>query len=218
MSSGRLSADLFAVARADAPSSAVRDQVWHRVAAATAVPAVATAAVKTVVAPATGKVLAFGTLIGAAGVAVLGYGIASFGRDAPAVSSRARGLPAVVQTGPAAGARLAETAPRSRAESTRIPDTPAPAAVSIEIGDGDEASALAAEARIVTEARMALVAHDATRALELVQSTHRLSARALEPEELGLELRALRALGRTDEALATELLLRRRFPEHALSR
>ena len=55
-------------------------------------------------------------------------------------------------------------------------------------------------------------------ALRLVKDAHKCGARALEPEELGLEVRALRALGRTDDAAATELVPRRRYPEHALSR
>ena len=39
MSSSPLMQDLFAAAREDAPSDVVHDQVWGRVAAATAVPA-----------------------------------------------------------------------------------------------------------------------------------------------------------------------------------
>jgi hypothetical protein len=77
---------------------------------------------------------------------------------------------------------------------------------------------LAEEARLVTAARASLMAGDAARALSLVQSTRKLGSRSLEPEELGLEARALRALGRADEAAMTELVLRRRYPEHALAR
>jgi hypothetical protein len=51
-----------------------------------------------------------------------------------------------------------------------------------------------------------------------VQATHKLRSRSLEPEELGLEARALRALGRADDAAAAELVLRRRYPDHALAR
>jgi hypothetical protein len=82
----------------------------------------------------------------------------------------------------------------------------------------DSTGDLAEEARLLTEARAALVRGDAARALTLVQGTRRLSTRALEPEELGLEARALRALGRADDAAATELVLRRRYPSHALAR
>jgi hypothetical protein len=77
---------------------------------------------------------------------------------------------------------------------------------------------LAEEARLLTAARSALMAGDPARSLLLVQSTRKLSARSLEPEELGLEARALRALGRPDDAAATELVLRRRYPDHALAR
>ena len=79
-------------------------------------------------------------------------------------------------------------------------------------------SDLAEEARLVTAARNALMAGDPARALVLVQATRKLSARALEPEELGLEARALNAVGRADDAAATELVLRRRYPDSALAR
>jgi hypothetical protein len=81
-------------------------------------------------------------------------------------------------------------------------------------GGGD----LAEEARLVTAARAALMAGDPARALSLVQTTRKLGSRSLEPEELGLEARALRALGRADDAAVTELVLRRRYPDHALAR
>jgi len=77
---------------------------------------------------------------------------------------------------------------------------------------------LGEEARLVTAARSALVAGDAAGALSLVQATRKLGTRSLEPEELGLEARALRALGRADDAAAAELVLRRRYPDHALAR
>ena len=79
-------------------------------------------------------------------------------------------------------------------------------------------SGLAEEARLVTAARGALVDGDAARALTLVQATRLLSVRALEPEELSVEVRALRALGREEAAAETELVLRTRYPESALAR
>ena len=83
---------------------------------------------------------------------------------------------------------------------------------------GGGAGDLAEEARLVTAARTALMAGDPARALTLVQNTRKLGTRFLEPEELGLEARALRALGRADDAAVTELLLRRRYPDHALAK
>jgi len=85
-------------------------------------------------------------------------------------------------------------------------------------GGSGAAGDLGEEARLVTAARNALVAGDAARALSLVQATRKLGSRSLEPEELGLEARALRALGRADEAAVAELVLRRRYPDHALAR
>lgn len=81
---------------------------------------------------------------------------------------------------------------------------------------GDVASDLAEEARLITESRRALMAGDPVKALALVRAAKRAPTRALEPEELGLEARALRAAGEVDEAAATDLRLRRLYPEHAL--
>jgi hypothetical protein len=124
--------------------------------------------------------------------------------------------------------RLADPTPRARSVSS-LPDAANPKHVGHSASDGstalgtsawgvDDASVLAEEARLVTEARSALLRGEAERALTLVKSTSRLPVRALEPEELGLEARALRALGRSDEALATELRLKSKFPNHALAR
>jgi flagellar hook-length control protein FliK len=123
----------------------------------------------------------------------------------------------------APGAKLAMPAARGRDTATSDAKAKAEAARAEATARTENASAeapsdLAEEARLVTAARSALVAGDAARALALVQATRKLGARALEPEELGLEARALRALGRADDAAATELVLRRRYPESALAR
>lgn len=212
--------DLFAAAREDAPADVVRDQVWGRVAAATAVPAGTAAAAKAAV-PASGKLIAVGAVIGAATVVVAGLAVVSLGDITLGAKVAPRRTPAVVVSGPTTGARLADAAPRGRAVGPSAPPTAMRAPLAARADSAlvaDEASALAEEARLVTEARAALVRGEPGTALALARSTHRLGARALEPEELALEARALRALGRTDEALATELTLRRRFPSHTLSR
>ena len=230
MSSPPRMQDLFAAARDDAPSDLVRDQVWGRVAAATAAPASAAATAKAAAAPAGAKLLVTGVAIGAATAALAALAIDSLAAGPSAPPAGALRAPAVVVSGPAAGARLAEPAPRGRAAPATEPaaagahvEASAPsvgqhAEASASVATLGEASALAEEARLVTEARLALVRGEPERALSLARSTRRLPARALEPEELALEARALRALGRADEALATELTLRRRFPSHALSR
>lgn len=224
MSSNNLD-DLFAAARVDAPSGAVRDDVWLRIAAQTAAPAAAAGTTAVVVKTAAGtKLLAIGAAIGAATAAITVLALTDRSSTIANASPTANHVPAGV--GPAGrGVRLADpTTPRARAvTSLAVPDTRAPAARQ---GDGDstsgsgvdDASVLAQEARLVTEARSALLRGEAERALSLVKSTTKLPVRALEPEELNLEARALRALGRSDEALATELRLKSKFPNHSLAR
>lgn len=237
--------DLFAAAREDAPADHVRDQVWGRVVTATAAPAGAAAALKAAVVPSGGKLVAFGAILGAVGAGFVALALVSLDADAPRSPAASARAPAVVATGALAGARLSEPAPRRRAASAPEPASAATAARTPNVASAgadasgatagavtssagavtrgagaprEDASGLSEEARLVTEARAALVRGEPDVALALARSTRRLAARALEPEELALEARALRALGRTDEALATELTLRRRFPSHALSR
>lgn len=224
MSTSSAVRSLFAAARADAPDEAVRDEMWERVAMATGIAATAataaTAASATVTAApvAASKLLAIGALIGALSAAVgVMVAVEVLQPDAIAPSSGALATSRPARA-PSPGAKLAESPPR--------PIDPAfvtrPAIVSTMATASstrtDPESDLAEEARLVTDARAALVAGDPARALALVRSTKRLATRALEPEELGLEARALRALGRADDAAATELRLKSRFPGHALAR
>ncbi len=171
------------------------------------------------------KALAIGAVIGAACTALGGVLVVTLAMpEAPA--AHAPGGPAGRGRVVASGAKLASPHARqldpseATARATRLAEEskPAPEPVSGASVALDAPSDLAEEARLVTAARTALVAGDAARALVLVQATRKLSARALEPEELGLEARALRALGRADDAAATELVLRRRYPESALAR
>ncbi len=73
------------------------------------------------------------------------------------------------------------------------------------------------EASLVGEARSALLRGDPQTALVSVQAARR-EGRNLEPEELSIEARALRALGREPEAAQLESTLRARYPNHALAR
>ncbi len=220
-SSSSLMSDLFAAAREDAPSAATHDVVWGRVAAATSLPAGAAVATKAAASISSAKLVAIGAVVGAVGAAisVLALTTDTFTPDSPATNrAPTHRAPSMVATGPTGGgARLAEPAPRGRAplaETVELPDDfVAPKTVAPSPDDQANASALAEEARLVTEARGALVRGEPERALALLRSTRKLPLRVLEPEELRLEARALHALGRTDEAVATELTLRRRFPE-----
>jgi len=210
-------------------------------AAASAAPAAPAAAAATVAASAVGsaavsgasasvfslKVLAIGAVIGAACTALGALFVVSFAMpEAPVGRLRggAEGGVRVVASGAKLGSPQARTLDPSeaRARTARLDDevgmAAAPAVDPSVQAPVDPPSDLAEEARLVTAARTALVAGEAARALLLVQATRKLGARALEPEELGLEARALRALGRADDAAATELVLRRRYPESALAR
>lgn len=228
MSSSPIFRDLFAAAREDAPSDEVRAAVWDRVATTVTMPAGAMAVAKSVTTATGAKLLAVGAVVGAATVATLGLVLSTVANDGPSGGIAAgRHSPSAPAHVVGVGARLADPeTPRARAirqepaisssdEAARPGATRAPSG---SVDDAHEGSSLSDEARVVTEARAALLHGDPARALTLAQSTRHRESRSLEPEELGLEVRALRALGRTDEAMATELTLRRRFPNHALSR
>jgi hypothetical protein len=212
--------DLFAAAREDAPPADVRENVWHRIAASSAVSAAAVSSSKAPPALLSMKG-AVGAVVGLAGASVVGYGVLMHVLSPAAVPSNHARVPATVATGPTAGARRADVAPRGRAEVEVAVDAPhsvTAAPPSARANAVDSASALAEEVRLVTEARHALLADEPTRALDSVRRARHLRTRALEPEALRLEARALRALGRADDALAVELELRSRFPDNALGR
>lgn len=229
--------DLFAAARRDAPSAATRDAMWERLEDATRVAAAGTgaAAMKAAVgvaAPSGMKLLAAGGAIGAVCTA-LGVVVTIAALSVPgSVGERpSRAAARAVVREVAAGARPAGTVARKkdeasvRHEDVRVRESEAtrshakesphaPVAAPVD----SAASELDEEARLVTEARAAIVTGQPAHALALVEATRRLSVRVLEPEELGIEARALRGLGREDEALEAERVLRRRYPDHALAR
>lgn len=199
--------------------------------AATSVAAATTGAASSAAsATLTAKLVVLGGIIGACGTAlgvVITLLVVAPSSSGPAASP-SRGAAVVAQRSVAPGARLANPEARRRdttsddrataRTSASVAAAAAPPVAASTVAPVDTASGLAEEARLVTEARAALVQGDAARALALVSATKRIANRSLEPEELGLEARALRALGRADEAAATELLLKRRFPDSALAR
>ncbi len=77
---------------------------------------------------------------------------------------------------------------------------------------------LAREAALVAEARSAIIRGEPDVALGALRATETLPTRAMEPEELSLEARALHAAGRHPEAAFVEEQLRARFPDNALTR
>jgi hypothetical protein len=77
--------------------------------------------------------------------------------------------------------------------------------------------ALAREASLVVQAREALGRGDPHAALRAIHAARMLPSHQLRPEELAVEARALRALGRDDQAKDVDATLRKRFPESALA-
>jgi hypothetical protein len=114
-------------------------------------------------------------------------------------------------------------APSSALETRAAPEADRPAARATpppraEARPADVGDALAREADLVSRARTALRTGDPAGALVLVRQARAEGAHALDPEEMNLESRALRALGRADEAAAVDVALRLRHPGHALAR
>lgn len=78
--------------------------------------------------------------------------------------------------------------------------------------------ALGREASLVAQAREALGRGDPQSALRAIRAARMLPSHQLGPEELAVEARALRALGKDDQAKDVDSTLRKRFPESALAR
>ena len=71
---------------------------------------------------------------------------------------------------------------------------------------------LSREVALVAQARRELITGDPAAALKSVRAARSLEARQMEPEEMGLEVKALRALGRDAEAEHVESQLRTMYP------
>ena len=119
----------------------------------------------------------------------------------------------------------AKAAPPSVAANAAPPAAPKPAvrlgasvAAKAKPSATDSDDVLMRETLLVAEARGALMRGDARAALSAARAARALDSHALDPEELSLQARALRALGEDDEANKVEGTLKGRYPEHALSR
>jgi hypothetical protein len=77
---------------------------------------------------------------------------------------------------------------------------------------------LSRETSLVVEARRDILTGDAAGALKAARAARSLEARQLEPEEMSIEAKALRALGRDSEAMKVESQLRTMYPEQTLGR
>jgi hypothetical protein len=218
---------LLRAARDDGPGAAGRAQIWSGVAAkASGGLALGAAGSKAAASAGTAKLFVMGALLGSAvtvGVAavVLGIGAPSLRPDPTLV---VRADPEIATLLPAARVPAMAPAPEANAGGSRGEPAVAPlAAGRPESGRHGHPRAtnddsLGREAQLVAEARGAVVRGQPAAALTALRAAQALPAHALEPEELSLEVRALRELGRLDEANATDARLRARFPDHALAR
>lgn len=198
-------------------------------AAGAAAPAAVTAATATAAKAAfLGAVVGSTLTIAVAAVALHGALVARNAADAPSAAAPPRAdeadfrPPAVLtpQDSPSApstvpGSTSTPAAPHA-ASPTSTPSSPTSAAAVAAAADDDDT--FSREVTLVTRARSALLRRDAAGCLDAVHAARALPVRQLEPEELGLEARALRMQGRFEEAAAVESTLRARFPGHALSR
>jgi hypothetical protein len=206
---------LLRTARNDAPSDAARAKILAGIGAATGGAATISIAAKA----ATGgtKLLLTGALFGSA----LTVGIAAFVLGVAAPKSRLAPDPSFAMH---ADPEIAPVAPAMRTVPAEEPDAVRPSApmkphaVTRTHAKAPGEDSLAREATLVSEARGALMRGQADTALGALRATELLPSRAMEPEELSLEARALRALGRGPEADFVEGQLRARFPDNALSR
>ena len=222
---------LMRAAKADGPSAAARAKIWSGVAGTTVAAGAAGLAsgpsLATGAASASGKLMAVGALFGSAVTVGLAMMMVHLVPASPSPVARANSHespvsfadPAVPTDRPLPAVEpLARSVEAESAKDVPLPSPAppkAPPVASTRIAPEDP---LLRESQLVAEARSALVRGDALAALTSVHAARRLSSRALEPEELSIESHALRSLGREDEAMAVDLTLRSRFPEHALAR
>jgi hypothetical protein len=136
----------------------------------------------------------------------LGAGSGSDGLSTPSANANAPGAP-----------RLEPPPTLAAAPIAAAPAKPKPTARASRSGV-DRDDLLERESLLVAESRGALVRGDARAALSAVRAAQALDSHALDPEELSLETRALRALGAVDEAAVVEAKLKAKYPDHALAR
>jgi hypothetical protein len=109
----------------------------------------------------------------------------------------------------------AGTVPLASMGAANAPPAVARPAAAAPVADDD---ALERETLLVAEARGALMRGNPNGSLSAVRAARAQTSHALEPEEMSLEAKALRALGRPADAAVVEAQLRARFPDHALAR
>ncbi|MGO9839437.1 MAG: hypothetical protein ACLP1X_35100 [Polyangiaceae bacterium] len=224
-------------AKKDGPSLAARGKVWGGVSstvggAAAAAGGAISAATATTGAMGAAKMLALGTLLGgtlSVGLAatVLYVGQAQGGAEGR-LGVRAAAAAAEVGREDVSAVSTSASEPAPVSTATSVPESAPTSTPTIAGRRATGATApraahtpldvLAREASLVANARSSLASGDPRAALQAIRDTRVLSSRQLEPEELLVEARALRALGRQDEANEADSTLKTQFPESALAR
>ena len=217
---------LLRAAKSDAPPTAARAAIWNGV-AQTALPPVPTVAPPLPVAVAAGvaapavtmKAAFVGAILGS--VLSAGITLALLSPMHPRAAEPAIPLPSPVVTALVEPPVSAPEVPRGSVEvapaaAAPLVPTPAKAAQKTRALAGQDS--LSREVALVAQARGELLRGDGARALATIRLARALKVRQLEPEELSVEIRALRALGRTGEADRVDARLRAGFPEDALAR
>lgn len=216
---------LLRAAREDGPSAAGRAKIWTGVASGGLAGGLAggTGAGKAAAGAATAKLFVMGALLGSAvtvGVAAMMLGVGT-PHARPDSSPGVRAETATeVRAAPGTLAPTVAATPAPGEDVTALPLS-APHAEPARHAGGHARSiedSLNREAQLVAEARGAVVRGQPAAALSAIRAAQALPAHAMEPEELSLEVRALRELGRLNEANAVDAHLRARFPDHALAR
>ncbi|MDB4994340.1 MAG: hypothetical protein JWM74_1772 [Myxococcaceae bacterium] len=234
MNSGmsKQTSDLLRAAKADAPPASARAEMWKGIEQSIAGVGTAAAAGSSLQAGSAGigamgsaKAAFIGALVGSAasiGVVAIVLHLSATkltpsdptpldrrGTSQDHAGERFDAPSAMMPLRPAAApADDLEIAPAD-APGARTLDQPAPRGA---LDSRQREDILSREAALVTSGRHQLLAGNAEGALRDVRAARALPVRQLEPEVLTLEARALRALGRDDEAVEAEMTLRLRFP------
>ncbi len=222
---------MLASARMDAPSAAARERIWQSVLVAPPLAIVApqpTAALAKVhVAVSTFKVvLACAVAVGggAAGYARLAGPSRNLAGTTPPATQLEAPRPVAVTSEPIVpeAAFEIDTATSAAAATPALPGHNLRSSLATARPDrarraGANDDGLMQEATLVSEARAAILGGRGDAALDALDRATRSGSRALEPEAMALRVRALRLLGRNEEAERVERTLSARFPESFLA-
>jgi hypothetical protein len=210
---------LLRAARADGPGAASRAKILGGIASSTgagAGGAALGAAAKATALTGSAKLLVAGALFGSA----ITVGVAAMVLHVGAPKLAPEPTTSAMQAAP----DTRSIAPAARPAPVTATAAPAPLpnrvkhAAAHERGAPPGSDPLVREAALVAEARGAIVRGEPEAALSALRAAEKLPARAMVPEELALQVRALRAAGRDAEAALVEEQLRSRFPDNALAR